>query len=607
MGRYFVGSILLFFSLATTATAEKLWTEVRSPHFRVLTDASQSDARQIAHEFEAMRFVFADRYPQFRLEGGAPLLIFAARDEATARSLAPGMWKEKGVKPNGFFNHSWDKEFAMVRMDGWNEPGNEALGRVVVYHEYTHSIFHLNLHWLPAWLDEGLANYYGYTRFEHNRILIGAPPARSIDMPGRSLIPIETLISGGPDFRDEMKVHQFYAESWALVHFMIWGPGMDRGERLNQFSSLLQKGTEQKKAFQQAFGSFSDMDKALALYVGKFAFQTGALTSPPQIDDKNFSTRTMSVAEAEAELSGFHFWTRDVPGARTLAEKAVKDDPKLGLAHEMMGFVDFADAKDADAQNEFTQATALDSTLWLSLFSKTMMSPIATSTVPADEDAFKIELLKVVELNPQFAPAYVQLAKLSVRRGDLQNALTLSRKAEELEPSRAGYHLLSGQILLRMGKASDAASFAKYVADRWPGSDHNEAVELWNAVPVAQRPEGYLLEENPFPNTRTIEGRIVSVTCTPQNEVSTFSIASTGKPTYRRNGPFGAGFTDTIWYGADHFTLCHHLEGMRTIVRYKAPSDASYAGDLADVEIRDDLPAPSSGSTSKESTAASKP
>jgi hypothetical protein len=55
-------------------------------------------------------------------------------------------------------------------------------------------------------------------------------------------------------------------------------------------------------------------------------------------------------------------------------------------------------------------------------------------------------------------------------------------------------------------------------------------------------------------------------------------------------GPFSAGFSDTIWYGEDHFSLCHHLAGMRAVVRYKTSTDPAYAGDLSEIEIRDELP-----------------
>jgi len=46
--------ILLLLSCASAASAgEQPWTEVRSPHFRVLTDAGAGDARKVAHETSA--------------------------------------------------------------------------------------------------------------------------------------------------------------------------------------------------------------------------------------------------------------------------------------------------------------------------------------------------------------------------------------------------------------------------------------------------------------------------------------------------------------------------------------------------------------------------
>ena len=57
------------------------------------------------------------------------------------------------------------------------------------------------------------------------------------------------------------------------------------------------------------------------------------------------------MAETEAELGSYHLWIRDTNGARSLIEQALKDDPKLGAAHENMGFLDFADGKDAEASD----------------------------------------------------------------------------------------------------------------------------------------------------------------------------------------------------------------------------------------------------------------
>jgi hypothetical protein len=299
------------------------------------------------------------------------------------------------------------------------------------------------------------------------------------------------------------------------------------------------------------------------------------------------------MAETEAELGGFHLWEADASGARPLLEQALKDDPKLGLAHEYMGFLDFADGKDAEAAKEFSQACALDGTLSLSLFYKTMLSPLASSNTVDDMNAFGATLGKVLQLNPDFAPAFVQLSRLALRENDLASALAVTRKAEELEPSRAGYHLLTGQILRRMGKGADAAVSAQFVADRWFGPDHNEAVELWNSVPTEQRPAGESIVEMLPKDTQTLEGAVKSVTCSDQDQGWAFVLNHDGQPlTFHRKGGFAAGYSDTLWFGGDHFSLCHHLEGLRAVVRYRKPADATYAGDVAEIEIRDDLPEP---------------
>jgi tetratricopeptide (TPR) repeat protein len=285
-----------------------------------------------------------------------------------------------------------------------------------------------------------------------------------------ALIPIETLISvdrGSPYYHDNDKVGRFYAESWGLTHFLTFGPGMEQGKKLDKFDDLLQQGMEQKKAFQQVFGDFPEVEKALGQYVHQYSMPTWVLKNPPQIDEKDFAVRNLSQAETQAELGGYHLWSHDLTDAKPLIEESLKNDPKLALAHENTGFLYFSDGKDDDATREFAQAFERDGRRYLSLFYKTMLSPAARSEVPEDQVALHDALLQVLHLNPQFAPAFVELARLAVRQGNLSNALGLSRRAEQLEPARAGYHLLSGQIMLRMGRGAEAATFAKYVADRW--------------------------------------------------------------------------------------------------------------------------------------------
>ena len=144
-----------------------------------------------------------------------------------------------------------------------------------------------------------------------------------------------------------------------------------------------------------------------------------------------------------------------------------------------------------------------------------------------------------------------------------------------------------------MGNGADAAASAQFVADRWFGPDHDEAVELWNSVPTAQRPVGESISEMVPKDTQTVEGTVKSVTCADQDQGWAFVLNHAGQSlTFHRKGGFAAGYSDTLWYGGDHFSLCHHIEGLRAVVRYHKPTDATYAGDVAEIEIRDDLPEP---------------
>ena len=579
-----VALLIILIASMQSAARVKPWLETVSPHFRVLTDGSESDGRHVAHEFEQIRAVFAQQFHGFRLDTGAPLLILAPKDETSMKALAPEFWKRKGAKPAGFYERGWEQQYAVIRLDQVGPDGYE-----VIYHEYIHALLHMNFRWLPVWLDEGLAEFYGYTRFQGDKTYVGAPSIRSQYLRDRTLIKIETILKvdqSSPYYHEPDKTQLFYAEAWALVHYLTFGPGMGNGDRLNQYYALLQGGMDETKAFTQIFGEFKSLDNQLLEYTLKFSFTAALFKSSDPQEAKSYAVRILTPAESEAQLGLFHFYHRNKELAQTMFEASVQDDPKLGLAHEGLGFLDFEDGKDEDAAKEFAQAYELDHKLYLSLFFKTMMG-----STPQDQTDYKLTLLQILEMNHGFAPAYVELARMYLHSGSMTNALLMARKASQLEPSRAGYHLLVGRILLRSGKGTEAAPIAKFVVDRWFGPDHNEAVELWNDVPEAQRPAAEQYTYQVAEGVATTEGELRSLNCGDQEHKLQFTINHENKPlTFQAAGGFMTGFSDTIWYGRDHFGLCHHLLGSHVVVRYKPPADSSYFGTLAGIEVREILP-----------------
>jgi tetratricopeptide (TPR) repeat protein len=578
----------LVLSLASISFAsEKPFTEVRSPNFRVLTQGNEHEARRIALEFEQMRAVFAVGFPNMRLTTGAPLLIFAVQTEYDMKSLSPALWKNhKGPLPAGLFQHGWEKQFAIVRLDQ-DLPG----AYNVVYHEYVHTLLHSNFRWLPTWLDEGLADFYGSTRFEGKKSYIGAPSTRVNELKNRAMIPLETLLVVNPwsYFRgDQNQISTFYAESWALVHYLIFGADMELGKKLSRFYARLQAGDQQLKAFREVFGDLKIVDSGLRQYVQAFAFRAYGIENPNAMQPKDFSSRKLSNPESDAEIAGYRLWEHDGPEATGLVDRALQDDPALGVAHEVKAFIYFRDGKDEDALREFSRACELDKTLYLSQYFKAMMT--GKRETPEQREALRAELEQIKQINPQFAPAFVQMAMLFIADGQGTKALVQARKAEQLEPSRAGYHLLSGEMLLRMKREKDAAETARYVAERWHGPDHNEAVALWNLIPAASKPADAVVIEEVEEQSQAAEGKLQSVSCDEKGKNQITLQSGDDRMVFKSKGRQMIGYSDTLWYGSDHFSICHHVEGMHAVIRYRPAVSKDYAGDWLSIELREELP-----------------
>jgi hypothetical protein len=106
----------------------------------------------------------------------------------------------------------------------------------------------------------------------------------------------------------------------------------------------------------------------------------------------------------------------------------------------------------------------------------------------------------------------------------------LRESLEQLEPTRAGYHVFRGQILRRLGKEKEAATFAHFVAERWPGADHDEAVELWKAVSAEHRPENDPLSDVAPIDSLRLDGHIATLECGDKDRQPSVTLTRNGNP-----------------------------------------------------------------------------
>ena len=171
---------------------------------------------------------------------------------------------------------------------------------------------------------------------------------------------------------------------------------------------------------------------------------------------------------------------------RRCLQAAEAADPNLAGPHEELGFLAWRAGHDGEAGTNGrkpsppirppTDPPSLSSCPALRSNSKRRSSSSRPSMLskPSTPEA------------PKFAPAFVELALIDGARARSNAAYKTSVAAEKLEPWRAEYHLLTGHILLQGHQPAARRQDARQVADRWPGSDHDEAVDLWNQVPASR-------------------------------------------------------------------------------------------------------------------------
>ena len=56
------------------------WLQVTSPHFVVITNSNEKQARHVADQFERMRAVFQKLFPRVQVDSGVPIIVLAIKD-----------------------------------------------------------------------------------------------------------------------------------------------------------------------------------------------------------------------------------------------------------------------------------------------------------------------------------------------------------------------------------------------------------------------------------------------------------------------------------------------------------------------------------------------
>jgi tetratricopeptide (TPR) repeat protein len=590
------------------------WIEVRSPHFTVITDAGDGRGRHVAAQFERMRWVFQSSLPAANLDPANPIVVIAVKDRKDMEALEPAAYLAKGqVSLGGLFSHSTDKNYILVRLDGGGEHPYS-----IVYHEYTHLMEGSAAEWMPLWLNEGLAEFFENTDIDDKAVLLGEPSLNALLLLQQNrLIPLPVLFkvdATSPYYHEEQKGDMFYAESWALTHYLEAADFHDHGNRIGKYLALTSRGTDAVTAAEQAFGDLTQLEASLAAYTreGRYSYFRKS-TAGVQLNEASFAVTALSAADADAIRADFLAYMGRADDARSLADAALKADANNAKAHEAMGRIEFAAGHHEEARKWYAEVAALDPNDYVAQY---YTGALAVMAGASDEEA-ESHLRAAIRANPRFAPAYDALATLlSEQRNKLDQAHMMELQAIALDPSSLHYRLNTAHILMEQ-EQFDAAEqvleaaraltrnpleadvvgrmlrqLAEQRAQLEKTQQEEAADEQARAIAIAQASATTeapalpkRLSEAPHGPDRYAVGVIRAVRCDGRGTLELQVESAKSTVNVYSNDAYRIDYRALNFTPAEAIHPCQDLEGMRARVHYFATADKSVDGQITIIAL----------------------
>jgi Flp pilus assembly protein TadD len=619
--------VLLAAAIASAREKPDNWLEVRSPHFIVVSDSSEKQARRVADQLERMRSVFHAAFPRMQVDPPSPIIILAVKDEKRFRALEPELYLGKGkLALSGLFQSGPEKNYVLLRLDAQGEHPYS-----VIYHEYTHLLSSKAAEWLPLWLSEGLAEFYENTEIREKEVSLGEASTLNIGLLRENrILPLQTLFAvthTSPYYNEQNKGTIFYAEAWALTHYLMVSDRKENTHRLADYLALVSQRVDATTAAVRAFGDLKQLQATLQDYVRQGSFNYFRMPVSTEVDEEAFKIRSLSLAQADAVRADFLVYDGRYQDARALLEDVLREDPNNVSAYESMGCLEFRQGHVQEARQWYEQAVKLDSHSYLAQYYFAVMAmqgKLDTETATQVESS----LQAAIKLNPSFAPAYDRLAVFyGMRHEHLEEAHTLELNAVQLDPGNLAYRLNTGMTLLAMGRADDAVTvirnamnLAKSPEDLANARALLQSAEQYQAARRQEEPQAREAEEKPrrtdsepqpprreAPGSdqqaeppppvlrhrdetpkgprRVVEGKIEDVQCSQPAIMDLKVKGSNRTVALHADNYYKVSFTAANFTPHGELHPCEDIEGLRARIEFVASTDHASPGQIVSIEL----------------------
>ncbi|HKR60946.1 MAG TPA: tetratricopeptide repeat protein [Pyrinomonadaceae bacterium] len=467
--------VLIFQSVPSRASQAKgSWRSIRTNNLFVIGNTDAETLHQVALWLEFFHGAFARLVSRSTLDASVPTTVILFRDDASFVPFKP-LYQGRPLNLAGYFQPGDDVNYIAITID----PADRNTYSTA-FHEYVHLYLKDGLPNAPLWLNEGLAELYGTLQFSRGEALLGAPITHyAYLLRSQELLPLTTLFAidyRSPHYNEQEKTGLFYAQSWALVHYLMMSADGGRQQQFKQFLQNISRGDTSERAIEQAFGTNTTaLERDFAEYVrrGQFPAQRVA-SADPQAATAYAATQRSLLSEGEANfyLGDLLQHINRANDAEAYFKQAIAVEPTFIPPYASLGEMYAYQKRYADAKKYLQRAVTAATTqqqhmihyLYAFVLSREGMSPTGWVNDYSAENlaAMREQLQQAIKLAPEFAPAYYLLAFVDfVAEEKLDEAVAMARKARELAPTRASYSLLLAQIYLRLGNTREASSLAE--------------------------------------------------------------------------------------------------------------------------------------------------
>ena len=437
-------------------SAKDKWTSVRSKNFLLLGNASEKEIRQVGVRLEQFREVFSRLFTSLKVDSPVPTTVIVFKNDESYRPF------KLNANSAGYFQPGPDVNYITLKLQSDVNSQQDPFG--IILHEYTHLLVRNTSANVPTWFNEGLAEYYStFSITADQKVVVGRPIANHVYLLRENkMLPLRTLFQvdqKSPYYNERDKQSIFYAESWALMHYLILGKDGQRMTQLSKFVELISASMPMEQAFQQAFAmTFESMEKELRAYVqrDRYPILSGSFQSKVGYDS-SMQAAPITEAEARAYL-GDLLLKSNRADAEVYLQKALTLDPDLPMANASLGLLRVRQGKHDEARKRLERAVAASSQNYLIhyyyAYALSQEGNRDTETVmgmaPETATIMRRELKRAIQLRPDFLESYSLLAFVNlVTEYELEETMEMVKQVLAGSPHRDDLRFMLAQLYLR--------------------------------------------------------------------------------------------------------------------------------------------------------------